>query len=43
MDIAAGMASANGEGPGLSLWSPVNPIGQQRINTAAVTAAMHEI
>ena len=43
MNIATGMASIDGGGPGLSLRSLFDPIDQQLTNTVAATAAMHRI
>ena len=41
MNIATGMASIDGGGPGLSLRLVVAPIGQLITNTAVTTVAIH--
>ena len=41
MNIATGMASVDGGGPGLSFWSLVGPIGQKLTIMAAAAAVMH--
>ena len=41
MNITTEMASVDGEGPRLSFWSLMDPIGHQLTNMAVAVAAMH--